>query len=61
MNMEKIYRKALALDPLTVDEALALYESGPLNELMSLAWELRQKHVPGRTVTWQDRRSPRAA
>ncbi len=53
MNMEKIYRKALALDPLTVDEALALYESGPLNELMSLAWELRQKHVPGRRVTWQ--------
>ena len=51
--MEKIYRKALALDFLTADEALVLYESGPLDELMSLAWELRQKHVPGRTVTWQ--------
>ena len=53
MDMEKIYRKALALDLLTADEALVLYESGPLDELMSLAWELRQKHVPGRTVTWQ--------
>ena len=53
MDMEKIYRKALALDFLTADEALVLYESGPLDELMSLAWELRQKHVPGRTVTWQ--------
>ena len=45
MDMEKIYRKALALDFLTADEALVLYESGPLDELMSLAWELRQKHV----------------
>ena len=53
MDMEKIYRKALALDFLTADEALVLYESGTLDELMSLAWELRQKHVPGRTVTWQ--------
>jgi len=34
MDMEKIYRKALALDFLTADEALVLYESGTLDELM---------------------------
>lgn len=53
MNFDPIYRKALSLDPLSPDEAIRLYESAPLGELAAVAWELRQKHVPGQTVTWQ--------
>ncbi len=53
MNNETILRKALDLAPLTADEALQLYATAPLGELALTAWELRQKHVPGQTVTWQ--------
>lgn len=53
MQNEILYQKALRLDPLTVDEALQLYTSAPLGELSLVAWQLRQRHVPGETVTWQ--------
>ena len=53
MDNEKIYRKALALEPLTADEAMRLYDTAPTGELTLLAWELRQKQVPGDVVTWQ--------
>ena len=53
MDNEKIYRKALALEPLTADEAMRLYDTAPVGELTLLAWELRQKQVPGDVVTWQ--------
>ena len=29
MDNEKIYRKALALEPLTADEAMRLYDTAP--------------------------------
>lgn len=53
MRSEAIYEKAIALEPLSVEEALHIYENAPLSELMLLADTLRQKHVPGDTVTWQ--------
>ena len=53
MDNEKIYRKALALEPLTAGEAMRLYDTAPTGELTLLAWELRQKQVPGDVVTWQ--------
>lgn len=53
MQNDAIYRKALRLDPLSAEEALQLYTTSPLNELMLAAWQLRQRHVPGNTVTWQ--------
>lgn len=53
MDNEKIYRKGLALEPLTAGEAMRLYDTAPTGELTLLAWELRQKQVPGDVVTWQ--------
>lgn len=50
---DKIYARALALEPLTIDEVMQLYISAPLGELSMVASELRQKHVPGNVVTWQ--------
>ena len=51
--LEKLYNRALALQPLTIGEALHLYENAPLAELMSVANRLRQIHVPGNGVSWQ--------
>jgi len=53
VNSGAIYKKALSLEPLTTEEALYIYKTSPLSELMLLGWELRQKHVQGDAVTWQ--------
>ena len=53
MNLPDLYRQALDLQFLSVDEGLYLYQHAPLAELMQLGSELRQIHVPGNTVTWQ--------
>jgi len=53
MNFKSIYRKALKLDFLTIEEGLLLYEQAPLEELMFVANRLRQMHKPGNIVTWQ--------
>jgi len=53
MNFKSIYRKALKLDFLTIEEGLLLYEQAPLEELMFVANCLRQMHKPGNIVTWQ--------
>ena len=52
MNLEKLYKKALRLEPLTVEEGLELYDSAPLSELMCVANVLRQVHVPGNDAGW---------
>ncbi len=52
-NLSELYDKALALEPLSLDEGMAVYRNSPLDELLSLAHLLRQKHVPASTVTWQ--------
>ncbi len=54
MNNGDIYRKAFALDPLTKDEALQIYRTAPLAELMLVADALRCKRVGDpQVVTWQ--------
>ena len=54
MNNSDIYRKALALDPLTEEEALQIYRSAPLAELMLAADALRRERVGDpQVVTWQ--------
>lgn len=51
-SREKIYKKALSLDPLLPEEAVVLYRESPLPELMLVAKLLREKHVPGNTAGW---------
>ena len=53
MNLPDLYQKALDVQFLSVDEGLYLYQHAPLAELMQIGCELRQKHVPGNTVSWQ--------
>lgn len=53
MNLDPLYRKALAREPLTCDEALNLYTKAPLGELSAVAWTLRKEFHPDDIVTWQ--------
>ncbi|MDR0728591.1 MAG: CofH family radical SAM protein [Prevotellaceae bacterium] len=48
-----IFTKALRLAPLSEDEALAIYERAPTDELMEVAATLRRQHIPGNGVSWQ--------
>ena len=52
MNRDDLYKKALDLEPLSAEEGLFLYETAPLNELMLVANECRQRQVPGKEVGW---------
>ncbi len=52
-RLENIYKRAFALEPLSAEEGLCLWTQAPLDELMAAAHRVRQRHVPGRTVTWQ--------
>ena len=53
MNIPDLYRKAMDLRFLSVEEGLYLYRHAPLPELMHLGATLRQIHVPGATASWQ--------
>ncbi|HEX2920374.1 MAG TPA: cyclic dehypoxanthinyl futalosine synthase [Bacteroidales bacterium] len=52
MIVKDIYKKALDLTPISLDEGLMLYTKAPLEELMFIANELRQYHNPGRYAGW---------
>jgi cyclic dehypoxanthinyl futalosine synthase len=52
MALEQIYNKALNLIPLTCEEGVSLFINAPVEELMYIANELRQKHNPGTVVGW---------
>jgi cyclic dehypoxanthinyl futalosine synthase len=52
MNLESIYKKALALSPLTYEEGIMLYNISPTSELMFIANEIRMKLNPGNEVGW---------
>jgi cyclic dehypoxanthinyl futalosine synthase len=52
MLLQILYDKALNLSPLSVEEGEFLYDHAPLEELMFVANQLRQKHVPGKNVGW---------
>jgi cyclic dehypoxanthinyl futalosine synthase len=53
MSLKTIYKKALSLEFISLEEGLMLYEIAPLEELVFLGNELRQLHNPGNIVTWQ--------
>ncbi len=52
MNLDILYAKALSLVPLNREEGMILYRNAPDGELMYVANELRQKHVPGSYAGW---------
>lgn len=52
MNLEELYEKALSLVPLDVEEGSELYLNAPLEELMFVAYKLRQYHNNGNSVGW---------
>jgi cyclic dehypoxanthinyl futalosine synthase len=53
MNWSDLYKKALDMGFLTVEEGVLLFEQAPLTDLMYVANELRKKQVPYEKVTWQ--------
>jgi cyclic dehypoxanthinyl futalosine synthase len=52
MVLDEIYKKALNLKPLSLEEGIMLYNEAPIEELMFVADRLRQKHVPGKKAGW---------
>ena len=52
-SLDKIFEKALSLIPLSHKELVQLYKFAPTCELMFVANQLRQIHVPGNGVSWQ--------
>jgi cyclic dehypoxanthinyl futalosine synthase len=52
MNFDRIYERAINLDPLTQSDGVLLYRRAQTSELMYIASLIRQKFHPGNTVTW---------
>ena len=52
MKIDDLLTRALQLEFLTAQEGVFLFENAPTAELMYVANQLRQHHVPGDTVTW---------
>ncbi|MAO33192.1 MAG: dehypoxanthine futalosine cyclase [Flavobacteriales bacterium] len=53
MYSKQLLERALNKEFLSVDEGQFLFENVPTTELMFIANELRQMHVPGNIVNWQ--------
>jgi cyclic dehypoxanthinyl futalosine synthase len=53
MALKDLYKKALDLEFLTIDEGLLLYEEAPLEELIHIGNQLRQIQKSENIVTWQ--------
>ncbi|MDA3952422.1 MAG: dehypoxanthine futalosine cyclase [Bacteroidales bacterium] len=53
MILKDLYKKALNLEFLTIDEGLLLYNDAPLEELIFVGSQLRQIQKPDKIVTWQ--------
>ena len=52
MNLQSLYKKALAFEWLSIEEGVFLFETAPLAELMAIANELRFIQKPEKIVTW---------
>ncbi len=50
--IQKLLEKALRLEFLTAEEGVTLFREAPTAALMFVGDQLRQKHVPGKKVTW---------
>lgn len=53
MSITDLYKKALNLEFLSIEEGLLLYENAPLEELIYIANKLRHTKKPNNIVTWQ--------
>src|SRR3989339_1531202 len=53
MELNILYNKAIEGKEITCEEALFLYETAPLNELLNLANKIRFIINPGNKVSWQ--------
>lgn len=51
-NTDHLLKRALALDFLSAEDGVYLFEHAPTADLMLVANALRQHHVPGDVVTW---------
>ncbi|MCB0664407.1 MAG: dehypoxanthine futalosine cyclase [Saprospiraceae bacterium] len=52
MKISALLEKAIKREFLTAEEGVHLFENAPTAELMFVANQLRQAHVPGQVVTW---------
>ena len=52
MHTDQLLQRALALEPLTAEEGVFLFENASTAELMYVGNSLRQHHVPNDVVTW---------
>ncbi len=52
MNISELFKRALQMDFLSVEEGMFLFNNAALPELMLVADELRKKQVPYNKVTW---------
>ena len=52
MELDYLYKKALDLMPLSVEEGTFLYRHAPYGELIYIGDTLRQIHVPGKNAGW---------
>lgn len=52
MNLDSIFKKALNLVPINLEEGLFLYYKASTGDLIFIANALRQKLVPGKEVGW---------
>ncbi len=52
MELDYLYKKALDLLPLSVEEGTFLYRHAPYGELIYIGDTLRQIHVPGKNAGW---------
>ncbi len=53
MTLADIYKKALQLEFLSIEEGVYLFEQAPTAELMAVGHQLRLLHKPDNIVTWQ--------
>ena len=52
MKVDDLLQRALKQDYLSIDEGVFLFQNAPTPDLTYVGNALRQKHVPGNTVTW---------
>jgi cyclic dehypoxanthinyl futalosine synthase len=53
MNLQDLYKKAINMEWLSVEEGMHLFSHAPLAELMLVADTMKKHHVPSTKVTWQ--------
>lgn len=51
-QIDSLLQKGLDLEHLSIEEGLELWRGAKTTELMYVGDQIRQKHVPGNTVTW---------